>query len=167
MTPNSRLYIYILVLILLCVTSWLRSFIFENEVTMWGATVMVSPRKARPHNNYGHALKEMKRLEEARIEFERALELTPDYPDALNNLSTIYNSMGRRPEAIRLLQRTLDLDPEHLQAKSNLALFYYESGLLEEAAGEYFSIMRLAPLSKEAGFAQSMVMLIRKQQVRR
>jgi len=149
----------------LSTASWLRASLYENEVTLWGDTASKSPDKARPHNNHGHGLKEAHNLEGAQQEFERAIELMPDYPDALNNLATIYNGIGRRDEAVMLLQKSLALEPDHLPAKFNMAMYLYESGRFDDSLREYLSIIDTGPLTKEAVFARQMIILIRKQRV--
>ena len=94
------------------------------------------------------------------------LALNPDYPDALNNLATIYKGTERRQEALALLRRSLDLNPNHLQAKHNLALQYYEMGMMDDAIREYNDIMRLSPSSKEAAFAGQMLLMMRNKAVK-
>ncbi len=130
---------------------------------MWQDTVKKAPGKARPHNNFGHALKEKKRIEEALIHFEWAIRLDPDYTDALNNLATIYGTLGKREEALALLHKTLSLNPNHISARYNLAINYYEMGMLTESVNEYNTILELDPLCKEAQFARQMLRLIQGQ----
>jgi len=157
-------YVHILsttILIVLCVFTFLRSAVYEDEVTLYSDIVAKSPNKARPHNNLGDALKKAGRIEEAVPHFLRALEFQPGYPDALNNLATVYNSSGRREEALQLLSQALSLDPGHLQARSNLAITFYEQGMLSEASQQYAVIIELAPYSKEAAFARKMLSMIR------
>jgi len=157
---QNRFIIITIVLVLLMATSIMRSSIYQDEVTLYADIVSRSPNKARPHNNFGDALKKAGRIEEAGIHFERALALQPDYPDALNNLATIYNSSGRKAEALQLLSRALALNPGHLQARYNLAITIYEQGMLNEAAQQYAIIIDLAPYSKEAVFARKMIVMI-------
>jgi tetratricopeptide (TPR) repeat protein len=152
-----------LLLVILCVLSWFRASVFQDEISLWGDAAEKAPDKARAHNNFGHGLKEAHRLEEAQREFERALELQPEYPDALNNLATIYNTIGRRSDALSLLEKTILLAPDHVPAKFNLAMNYYESGMFQDALREYAEIIQLAPDSKEGVFAASMISLIRNQ----
>jgi tetratricopeptide (TPR) repeat protein len=149
-----------LAVLLFAVSSFVRSAVYQTEVTLYSDIVAKSPDKARPHNNLGHALKEEHRIPEAQIQLEQALALKPDYPDALNNLGTIYSSIGRRQEGHALLERALQIDPGHVQARYNMAMQYYENGMIPEAEREYQLLIRLAPQSKEAGFAYKMLALI-------
>lgn len=162
MTSRPYLLSALFILAAFSIATWTRALIYESEITLWSATSHSSPNKARTHNNYGHALKEAHRMDEALTEFERALNLKPDYPDALNNLATIFISRGRKPEGLLLLNKALALDPGHVQAHHNLAMYYYESNLLEDAFREYSEIERIAPDSKEAAFGAKMLMMIRR-----
>jgi len=164
-TPMAP-YVHILstaIIIVLCVFTFLRSAVYEDEVTLYTDIVAKSPNKARPHNNLGDALKKAGKVREATPHFVRALELQPEYPDALNNLATIYNSSGRGQEAVQLLTQALALDPGHLQARFNLAFSLYEKGLLADAEQHFAILAQTAPTSKEGVFSFKMLSLIQKQ----
>ncbi len=149
-----------LLVLLFATASFVRSAVYQTEVSLYSDIVAKSPGKARPHNNLGHALKEEHRIPEAQAQLERALAIKPDYPDALNNLGTIYSSVGRREEGLELLSRAIMLDPGHVQARYNLAMQYYENGMLPEAVNEYRLLIQIAPRSKEAAFAYKMLAMI-------
>jgi len=167
MHVDSKYFVVSIIVLTLSIMSVMRTSVYTDETTLWGATVKQSPLKARPHNNYGHGLKEANRLQEATKQFELAIALKPDYPDAMNNLATLYGSFGRREESFDLLRRTLALEPGHIPAKFNLAMQSYETGNIDAAYLEYRSIIELAPDSKEAMFAISMMRLIQKQKTAR
>ena len=158
-----RLALGIIILLVLCALSFIRSAIYEDEVSLYTDIVSKPPGKARPHNNLGDALKKANRVSEAEPCFRRALELQPAYPDALNNLATIYNSTGRGKEGLELLSQALALDPGHLQARFNLAFVLYEKGMLADAELHFAILIQTAPLSKEGVFSQKMLGLIKRQ----
>jgi len=69
------------------------------------------------------ALSELRRL---RREIDRALELVPDWPDALAGKGAMLVALprilgGDVAEGERLLRRALDLDPENAEARSMLS----------------------------------------------
>lgn len=64
---------------------------YRSEIALWEDTVQRSPNKARVHNNLGHAYLLAGRDEEARQEFESALQLDPQQPEALANLRKLEN----------------------------------------------------------------------------
>lgn len=156
------LFLPMLLLISLCTLSNHRLEVYIDEPTLWLDTVRKSPDKARPHNNLGDALKKIQDLNGAQQHFERALELQPDYPDALNNLAIIFTNTGRKDDAMYLLRKTLLLNPDHIQARYNLAMQYYERNLLNDADREYRTIIELDPFCAEAAFSGQMLKMIQK-----
>jgi Flp pilus assembly protein TadD len=140
--------------------SWIRSSVYNDRLSLWADTVRKSPNKARPHYNLGMALREAFHLQEARLEFEKTLQLTPNDVHAMNNLATIYINIDRNYDALFLLQKVLALDPSYLSARSNLAMMYYRMNRVNDALMEYSRIMQIMPNSKEAAFAERMITLI-------
>lgn len=59
---------------------------YATEISLWEATVIQSPHKARVHNNLGYAYLLANRKAEARREFETALALDPEHIKARYNL---------------------------------------------------------------------------------
>ncbi len=59
-------------------------------------------------------------LEEARLAYQRALEINPEERDALLGLAYIAHHQGQRHEAGALYRRVLRLDPENATASSGL-----------------------------------------------
>lgn len=108
----------------------------------------------------GCALRDAVRLQEAREEFERTLQIKPYDIPAMNNLATIYTNLDRKYEALFLLQEVLSLDPSQLPARSNLAMMFYQMNRYNDALSEYYKIVEITPNSKEAIFAQRMIILI-------
>jgi Flp pilus assembly protein TadD len=151
----------LLLVAVLAASSFARSAVYKDEITLYSDIVEKSPNKARPHNNLGEVLKKAGRIPEAQAHLERAIAIEPDYPDALNNLATIYSNIGRKGEAIVMLQRCLSLNPGHVQARFNLAMQLYENGMVAEAEKEYTLIALIAPASREAAFAMKMLQIIR------
>jgi Flp pilus assembly protein TadD len=60
---------------------------------------------------------------EALFRFQRAVEIDPDNPSALNNLGVALEQMGRFDEARESYERALELKPEDLYIQQNYDLF--------------------------------------------
>jgi tetratricopeptide (TPR) repeat protein len=67
-------------------------------------------------SNMGVIQGELRRDEEARASFERALGLNPDYVPALFNLALLFEEFGERDRAIGLFARILEVDPGYHDA---------------------------------------------------
>jgi tetratricopeptide (TPR) repeat protein len=66
-----------------------RNRVYATEITLWEDTIQQSPFKARPHNNLGYAYQLAGRAEDAKREYQRALELDPNYALARRNLQRL------------------------------------------------------------------------------
>jgi type III protein arginine methyltransferase len=82
--------------------------------------------KATPemHNNLGSALMALGDPNAATVAFNRALELKPDYADALNNLGVVHRNEKRIEAAIDAFRRAIALAPNFTQARNNLRAAY-------------------------------------------
>lgn len=73
------------------------------------------------------------RFAEAAEEYDKALELSPDWSDALHALATAYSKLGRHDEAIALIEKVIVLEPEDAFAFTSLSIFLQRKGLIPEA----------------------------------
>lgn len=85
---------------------------------------------ARMHNNLGAAYLKTSRFEEAGAEFQRAIEIDPEYLEPYYNLGLLFTAFGRRDDAVRVLRQGLAVDPDHPALRSQLgrAMAGAESG---------------------------------------
>ena len=81
----------------------------------------------------GEALLLAQQTAEAKIAFERALELNPDSPLAEDSAASPYVQSGDAARAIAHLERALTLDPLYLPAASTLMNLYQKEGDTAEA----------------------------------
>ena len=80
-------------------------------------------------------------------QFKRALEMRPDYSDAMTNLGALYISRGRFTDAIPLLEKAArdPLYKTRTVAQSNLGWALYKSGQAEKGIGEIRGALAVAP----------------------
>lgn len=57
------------------------------------------------HNNYGNVLRDQQKLEEAKAEYTKAIEIDPAHANAYVNLVSLYLAEGNTVEAQRFLER--------------------------------------------------------------
>lgn len=74
---------------------------------------------------------------------ERAIEITPELPEAWNNLGLVARRAGRLDEAIRHLERALAIEPEFVPALENLSGIYRLAGDPERARAAAASALEL------------------------
>jgi tetratricopeptide (TPR) repeat protein len=78
-------------------------------------------------------------------DFEKAVELNPDYWKATHNRGVSYAVAQRFDEAIADFTRVVELKPDYLNAWFNRAEIHFEHGRYEEAAADYGKAIELKP----------------------
>jgi serine/threonine protein kinase/Flp pilus assembly protein TadD len=73
----------------------------------------------------------------ALIEFNKALDLDPDYGEALNDLGYLYLDVGDFPKAIEHFKKYVSLSPGEANPVDSLAEAYFDMGRLDEALVNY------------------------------
>lgn len=109
----------------------------------------------RALNNLGAVSFVLRDIEGAERAYLRAVELNPDFADALVNLGTVYHERGRNTSGIQgrellgtsveYYRRALKQLPNHADAWANLGLAYFDMGDLEGARRAYERALFLNP----------------------
>jgi tetratricopeptide (TPR) repeat protein len=99
------------------------------------------------------------RWAKAEIEFQKALEINPNYFEAHRLYSIYLRTMKRYPEAIEHAKRCDELNPLLMPAKSHLALTYYYARQYESAAQQYRLLIKDNPEMETAHAGLSAVLL--------
>lgn len=78
------------------------------------------PLESLMHRNLGNALVAQGRVEEAIVQYKKAVEIKPDYAEAHFNLGLLLASRGRVAEAVVHYQKAPEIKPDYAQARQNL-----------------------------------------------
>jgi tetratricopeptide (TPR) repeat protein len=111
------------------------------------------PRSARAHFNYGAALQQSGRLDEAQQEYYTTLRFDPSYVKAYMNLGQLFVSKEKLDEAEKYYVKAIELDPQTGEAHSGYAYLLERLGRPDEARGEYEKGIRLSPKSARLFYA--------------
>jgi tetratricopeptide (TPR) repeat protein len=76
------------------------------------------------------------KLDEAIDLYRKALEIDPNYADALHGLGMALSNRGRHDEAIAAAKRLIEIDNEDVLAHTSLSMFYMAQGQIEAAEKE-------------------------------
>ena len=95
--------------------------------------------------NRGIAYKVMGEIDKAAAEYERALEVTPKYAEALNNLGNIRKDQKQYDEAIRCLELSIEVFPDNPSTYNNLGTVFAMKGNFNKAALYFTKAVRLQP----------------------
>ena len=96
-------------------------------------------------NKMGIAYQHMYALDFARLQYEKALSLRPDYPEALNNLGTVYYGQRNYHKAEKLYRRALRYRPDSACFYSNLGTAYFADRKYAKGLAAYRQAFALDP----------------------
>ncbi len=96
-------------------------------------SVELDPTWGRPHNILAVILRAEGHLEEALVEYEKALTYMPDDISPLNNYANLLVDLERFDEAETYFRKAIDSFPEHPKPYYNLACLYSLEGRTDEA----------------------------------
>jgi Flp pilus assembly protein TadD/parvulin-like peptidyl-prolyl isomerase len=84
-------------------------------------------------------------LDEAILEYKKAIDINPNDAKARNNLGLAYYDKGMLDEAILECKKAIDINPNDAKAHCGLGLAYYDKGMLDEAILEYKKAIDINP----------------------
>ena len=96
-------------------------------------------------NKIGVAYHHMFDLNDAKLYYERAIKLNPDYAQAVNNLGAIYHAEKNYRQAERCYRKAIKLDPKSPLFYSNLGTAYFFQGNTRKGAQAYSQAFALDP----------------------
>src|SRR5262245_46358515 len=76
------------------------------------------------------------KLDEAIDLYRKAIQIDPNYQDALHGLGMALFSGGKLEEAVATAKRLIEMDNEDILAQTSLSMFYQAQGKIEEAEKE-------------------------------
>ena len=118
---------------------------YQAAIQLISRAIALSGPIAAFYNNYGLAIHALGRFAEALASFRRALEICPQYPQALANLGMAQQSLGECDAALASYREALKLDPHHPDASIKLAVLLEQLGRADEAIRLYEDGIRHAP----------------------
>jgi Flp pilus assembly protein TadD len=127
----------------LCATQLVGRVVPPLERTAKVAEVL--PQDAQAQLNYGKALHEAGRVEEAIGKYEFALRRAPSLAEAEFYLGLAWSDLGDLHQALAHYERSFLLDPKNGRCESNMAAVLVASGRRDEARRHYEHSLALKP----------------------
>jgi tetratricopeptide (TPR) repeat protein len=93
----------------------------------------------------GVALEHQARLDEAATQFQKALDLEPDFAEAHRNLGVTFSRLNRPQQAIEHLQQAVRAKPDYSVAHHELGLLLNDQGRFEAAVRQFQEALRIEP----------------------
>ncbi|HUB67527.1 MAG TPA: tetratricopeptide repeat protein [Candidatus Methylacidiphilales bacterium] len=137
--------LYAILLLILGGVSWQRIWVYESQETLWIDALIKNPNCPETHDNFGMVLFQEGRVDEAMVQFKKALEIDPNYADAHNNFGWALFQKGQADEAIAQYQQALKINPHGYSAHCNLGTALLQKGQLDEAMDQFQMALRIDP----------------------
>lgn len=140
----------------------IRNTIWKNNLNFWQDCIKKAPKKARARNNYGVALCEAGRYQEAIFEYKKAIELDGMYHDPWSNIAVAYSMNKEIDKAIESLRKAISICPMYPEAYNNLGSLFLEKKEYEAAERALKGAIKLRNYYGKAHFNLARVYEIKK-----
>jgi len=126
--------ITVIIICLFLIRTLVRNNDWQDQDHLWLAAKRTSPSSPQNHNNLGDLYGRRGNLQLAEWHFKKAIELNPNYADAMHNLGNTYVRMGRFEEAIKMYEAALQNKPSLWQSEQQLKIVreYMQKGIDKE-----------------------------------
>ena len=142
----------VVILLLLGYRTILRNIDWKNEDNLWIATAKTSPSSPNTHNNLGDVYGRWGDLEKSAAEFQKAIDLKPNYADAYHNLANTQQKLFEATKnedfikkAIENYQLAIKYNPSLWQSHQNLGVIYLNEGKRDLAREQFLAVLKINP----------------------
>jgi len=118
---------------------------WKDQLTLFRATVVTSPRSAKAHYNLGVALEEAGQPGEALEQYLAAIAIREDDARSRYNAGLLLAREGRTADALRHLELAARLDPDLPGVSNSLGVVYTELGRKAEAEAAFRATLARDP----------------------
>jgi len=144
--------IAVVVLAALGVCTSLQARYWQSDYTLFLRAVNVTSDNKLARNNLGIQLEAQGKPDEAIVQYQKALEIDPNYADARLDLGNALFSQGKVEEAVKEYSAILKADPENKKASIGVANALAKKGRGDVAASEYAKILESDPNNADAHY---------------
>jgi len=122
----------------------------DDTQTTWQQIIERFPDRATAHLGYGNFLFDHRGenpayLDQAMLEFQKAIQLDGTLVEGYNNLGLVYLEKKQPVEAMAQFRKALHIDPKYPYALNNLGVAHELLGELDEACKRYQEALQVDP----------------------
>jgi len=129
-----------------------RTILSKAALSVWAAPNAIDPyvqkKLAAEHAKLGDQYIELGILDEGIEQYEKALQLCPNFIDVVTKLAITLRAQGKDDEAIDLLTEARKRNPSYVPAMIQLGLTYYGKGFLGLAFAQWKDASTIDPNNK-------------------
>jgi tetratricopeptide (TPR) repeat protein len=136
---------FLLLAVPLAMASVQRQTIVGDSERLWRDNLAKNPQSWLAHKSVADAAMARRDLPDAENHYRQALELRPDYLDALSNLGVLLGGLNRWEEAIACYERALAFNPGVAAVHFNLGIALFSQNRFADAVKPLSKAVHLAP----------------------
>ncbi len=148
----ATLSISLLIYLTLLGITWFQVRHWTNNFSLYQHAIDVTEKNYVAHNNLGGALYKAGKGNEAMGHFMRALEIKPDYYEALTNLLASLRAKRNLDQTIEIVEKLLTIYPENSSLYYILGVLYGQKGDLRQSSEKYQRALSYHPEFAQAQF---------------
>ncbi len=147
------------VLLLLGLLSWQRAWAYESQETLWADATAKNPECWLCYSGLGNALLEKGQVDDAILQFQKAVEINPDRAEDQSNLGVALVRSGRPDEAVEHYNAALKINPNDAKAQYGLGYAFLRKGRPDDAAAHFRKGLEIEPGHAEGHNAFGMALV--------
>lgn len=109
----------------------------DKASSLAGIDPFVRGKLADEHFRLGNMYHDMRLLDDAIDEYQKALRLSPNFADIVTQLGIVFRDKGRFDDAIKEFTRAKECNPRYIPARLHLGITYYSQGFYGLAEEEW------------------------------
>ncbi len=122
----------------------------QKSIEQFKILIGKNPEKVQPHMLLGTIYEQQKKFDLAEKHYRAALEISPDFAPAANNLAYMLSSRNLNiDEALALAKKAKEKLPTDPNVADTLGWLYYRKGLYDMAIGEFSDSLHKLPDNPE------------------
>jgi len=137
------------VLAVLMFCAWRQTSYWQNSETLWTHTLACTKDNYVAHINFGKALAQKGKVDDAILEYQEVLKIEPRYADAHYDLGNALCKKGKIDEGIDQYQQALQINPNSVKTRLNLGNVLCATGKIDEAIAQYQQALQINPAFAE------------------
>ncbi len=130
---NIGIAVLVLCLAFFSVQTVSRNADWRDPITFYNQTLEYAPGSYRVVNNLGMAYAEERMYEEAKIAYEKAINLVPEAAVAYHNLGNLYANLNETVKAEEYFRKSIERDADFIFSYRSLYNLYMAGGEEEKA----------------------------------
>ncbi len=135
------------VLVLFTIRTVTRNHDWYDDYSLFSADLHHASRSVKVLCNLGYLTGKDGRTEESMGYFRQALDIHPDYDEALRGYGKRLYDLKRFPESVEYYARAVQISPERPDFRTDYAIVLEKLNRMDEAERELMTVIRLSPNS--------------------